>query len=1088
MYRIPILMLLVYIFGSNGAFACSADSEERIRDAYAREQWQETIKLVHDVLNRYKETRDSDEQWHCQSLLGYEYTSWARLGNSEQTYLAWDRRLMLMRNLRPQKNREISLLANEFAKWSRSFSLELIAYKSQILKFASENSARAGEEFPGTDIELLARFYEGATLLTIGQLSDAVPILKSVVKMQLQSRVLTFDDELALFRTVVLTFNHHGNNAEAVHYQLLLLKEMERAGHDKSAEYVQETYAVASLMQMTANYADSVEYSAKALALYRTLGLKDAQLYRWVIDTHVKSLSRVGREQEASIYAQELLKAQGKRAPVLDFDGVRSRIGELLSMGDSAAAARLVQERIKSGKVAPDSEEMNYYLDWYANGSLLGSGEFSREQAARRLIAVGTAQGAGGMLQASRAYYDLALALEERKAYVEALAALNKSVSLQSGRIATDSVGDIRGRLLLALARPQEGLQAMAGALTYSRNTFGATHQATIELARKLAVLYAAHGQLDMARATGEEAVAGLDALFSERRYMPISDMRHMFARYDSVLKSYVEILLQSGLRRDAFLFIERTKARTATLQAIRAVSLRKEASKPGWLEAIDAANLRLTAADKAMAVAQTAAASQAATDMRIEAATTLRRLHTVFSTEHPGVSRLEKVPEIGAGGLAFLPAGTMYLSFYRFSDTQYGAMILDSKGTLSYHAVSPDFLLERSAESFAALPRGLGGLRLVNGMNTPLQVAKLTSGGRPVWGLQPLTGPCVKSVEPACGRSAELAAQYARQIEELAEAFGTALVAPIWMRIKEAKHLIISNEAGLALIPWDLVNYQGKKMVDYFSLSYAPNLWTVYEVQRRLTTPAVNAGQRRPLLAFGNPDYKRPIKEALLSCTAARDQAAQDLLEAGRGAQSALNFDWYALRFSHCELSGAIAAVGAGSSDLIERRNASEQNLRTLSKSGRLAQYDTLLFSSHGQFNPAAPLMSGLVLQSSEGGQEADNDGMFTIGDWAELRLSSRLVVLSGCSTARGEVVPGDGIMSMPTALLAAGNANTIGSLWSIDDERSAAFIQQFFIHYRQSKSASQALWQTKRQFRSSSNAAERNPSVWAAFVLFGI
>ena len=56
-------------------------------------------------------------------------------------------------------------------------------------------------------------------------------------------------------------------------------------------------------------------------------------------------------------------------------------------------------------------------------------------------------------------------------------------------------------------------------------------------------------------------------------------------------------------------------------------------------------------------------------------------------------------------------------------------------------------------------------------------------------------------------------------------------------------------------------------------------------------------------------------------------------------------------------------------------------------------------------------------------------SDGILTMGDLLELRLTARLVVLSGCRTARGETFSGESIGGLARAVLAAGARNLVAS-----------------------------------------------------------
>ncbi|MBE8951205.1 MAG: CHAT domain-containing protein [Quinella sp. 3Q1] len=81
-----------------------------------------------------------------------------------------------------------------------------------------------------------------------------------------------------------------------------------------------------------------------------------------------------------------------------------------------------------------------------------------------------------------------------------------------------------------------------------------------------------------------------------------------------------------------------------------------------------------------------------------------------------------------------------------------------------------------------------------------------------------------------------------------------------------------------------------------------------------------------------------------------------------------------------------------------------------------------------------------------------------------------------------------GEGIVGIPYALTVAGNKDTVMSLWKVDDEATAEFTSAVFEKLSKGKSEVAALNETKREFLQSTNPKFKAPSVWAAFILYGI
>jgi CHAT domain-containing protein len=124
------------------------------------------------------------------------------------------------------------------------------------------------------------------------------------------------------------------------------------------------------------------------------------------------------------------------------------------------------------------------------------------------------------------------------------------------------------------------------------------------------------------------------------------------------------------------------------------------------------------------------------------------------------------------------------------------------------------------------------------------------------------------------------------------------------------------------------------------------------------------------------------------------------------------------------------------------------------------------------------APGRSAIALAAG-GGQ----DGFVTSADLAGLRLNADLVMLSGCSTALGVLVDGEGILGMTGPLLQAGARSVIATLWPVNDRSSEEFVTRFYGFLASGSTAAEAL----RLAQLDAIRRERPTRDWAAFVLTG-
>ena len=149
------------------------------------------------------------------------------------------------------------------------------------------------------------------------------------------------------------------------------------------------------------------------------------------------------------------------------------------------------------------------------------------------------------------------------------------------------------------------------------------------------------------------------------------------------------------------------------------------------------------------------------------------------------------------------------------------------------------------------------------------------------------------------------------------------------------------------------------------------------------------------------------------------------------------------------------------------------------------IAEYRVLHLATHGIFDVQRPQLSGLVLSLVD---EAGNpeSGFVSLRDLEQLETRAHLVVLSGCETALGAEIKGEGLVGLPFGFLQAGARQVIASQWKVQDRPTADLMTHFY----------RALWQDqltpsaalrKAQLRMRTDRRWRDPYYWAAFVLWG-
>jgi len=322
-------------------------------------------------------------------------------------------------------------------------------------------------------------------------------------------------------------------------------------------------------------------------------------------------------------------------------------------------------------------------------------------------------------------------------------------------------------------------------------------------------------------------------------------------------------------------------------------------------------------------------------------------------------------------------------------------------------------------------------------------------------------------------------------EFEQLARALASLVLEPVAAELRTTKDLIIVPDRALWGIPWDALRVRGKLLVERFSTSVTHSL-SVLTLSRTRVAANPSPTERTRLVAFADAAYKRTSADDSIGVTRnwrAFRSGNRSFVGPSEVTDEIGRLPWPKLQSSRQEAL-RVSRLFPGGSDLILGEEVTPATILRMSSSGALRRYDHVLFSVHGYFDPGTPEYSALMLSPTSPTHSAS--ALFAHQVYG-LRLNSRLVFLSACSTGLGQIDTGDGLYGLPYAFLVAGNADTIATFWPVRDRATAYFVAAFYRNLRHHDSHRRALWETKRQFSRSSNVAWREPSVWAAFTLFG-
>lgn len=319
-------------------------------------------------------------------------------------------------------------------------------------------------------------------------------------------------------------------------------------------------------------------------------------------------------------------------------------------------------------------------------------------------------------------------------------------------------------------------------------------------------------------------------------------------------------------------------------------------------------------------------------------------------------------------------------------------------------------------------------------------------------------------------------------------------LLADVAKDVKESERLILVPDGILGLLPFEsLVAKEGKDAV------YAGDTWRMTYAQSAASLALMRFLKRsaaeKPLFAIGNPVYdpSDPRYVAYRKGGPETGPAGDRKMYAyrgitivakpgaGEGAAAWEDVAYPVLPETEDEIRAIAGLFGVRPEppDVLLGVSASETNLRKAD----LKAYRCLHFATHADLPGKIRGIreSAIILGQVE--NKRGDDGFLTLSEVLGLRLNADLVVLSACSTGRGELMEGEGVSSFARAFEHAGARGVVVSLWEVASEAAVEYMKSFYGQIRAGKGPAEALRLARRAIR----AKYPHPFFWSVFVLYG-
>ncbi|HEX5659713.1 MAG TPA: CHAT domain-containing protein, partial [Polyangiales bacterium] len=290
-----------------------------------------------------------------------------------------------------------------------------------------------------------------------------------------------------------------------------------------------------------------------------------------------------------------------------------------------------------------------------------------------------------------------------------------------------------------------------------------------------------------------------------------------------------------------------------------------------------------------------------------------------------------------------------------------------------------------------------------------------------------------------------------------------SALIEPFQASLVGKKALLLVPDGELGTVPFEaLLDTKGQRLIEQYEVRYLPAIALLAEQPSR--------GKAAGLFAMADPVYARlgSLQPARLPDT---KEEVEEIEKAVKGASS----------------------VWLGT-------DASETKLKSLD----LKKFGYVHLATHGVLagEVAGYLEPGLLLSKT-----AADDGVLTMTEAQQLKLSAKLAVLSACDTGRGERIVGEGALSISRAFLLAGAEAVLVSLWPVDSVATKELMVALYAELAAGTPPAQALQRVKLKMLKDDASAPPppeprglvlesvkpqpasygHPFYWSAFVLVG-
>jgi CHAT domain-containing protein len=303
------------------------------------------------------------------------------------------------------------------------------------------------------------------------------------------------------------------------------------------------------------------------------------------------------------------------------------------------------------------------------------------------------------------------------------------------------------------------------------------------------------------------------------------------------------------------------------------------------------------------------------------------------------------------------------------------------------------------------------------------------------------------------------------------------AVFRPIQSQLLNKKVLTVVADGALHYVPFAVLQSHDKEdgrfVIQDHDLAVAPSIRTLFQ---QTPVDPHSSSQRMLLVAdpvYGNDDSRLPAKDqGTKPVKTQKDGGILALLRGGADAGTLRRLPGTAT-----EATAIRALFQKSEIDALEGPAATRARFLATD----FSEYRFIHIASHAVADAEIPQLSALILSTVDQKGSPINGRVFA-ADLLNVRLNTELLVLSGCETALGKNVAGEGLIGLQYVMLARGARAVVSSLWAVPDRETAELMSRFYAGaLRGGLSPRSALGDAMR----SMIADKSDAGFWSAFTL---